>query len=74
MSTIASDDLRMRLRETMARRYGGGADPLRERLRSAIVETIGAANPKLAAELLWHLIDLHTSIFERLDDSSGRVG
>lgn len=45
-----------------------------ERLRSAIVETIGAANPKLAAELLWHLIDLHTSIFERLDDSSGRVG
>lgn len=45
-----------------------------ERLRSAIVETIGAGNPKLAAELLWQLIDLHASIFERLDDSSGRVG
>lgn len=45
-----------------------------ERLRSAIVETIGAANPKLAAELLWQLVDLHASIFERLDDSSGRVG
>ncbi|MFM9849074.1 MAG: DUF6880 family protein [Hyphomicrobiaceae bacterium] len=45
-----------------------------ERLRSAIVETIGAANPKLAVELLWQLIDLHSSIFERLDDSSGRVG
>ena len=45
-----------------------------ERLRSAIIETIGAANPKLAAELLWQLIDLHASIFERLDDSSGRVG
>ena len=45
-----------------------------ERLRSAIVDTIGAGNPKLAAELLWQFIDLHASIFERLDDSSGRVG
>lgn len=44
-----------------------------ERLRTAIVEAIGAANPKLAVELLWQLIDLHSSIFERLDDSSGRV-
>lgn len=44
-----------------------------ERLRTAIVETVGAANPKLAAELLWQLIDLHSSVFERLDDSSGRV-
>ena len=43
-------------------------------MRSAIVETIGAGNPKLAAELLWQLLDLHASIFERLDDSSGRVG
>jgi hypothetical protein len=25
-------------------------------------------------ELLWQLIDLHPSIFERVDDSSGRVG
>jgi hypothetical protein len=45
-----------------------------EHLRSAIVDTIGATNPKLASELLWQLIDLHASIFERLDDSSGRVG
>ena len=45
-----------------------------ERLRSAIVETIGAGNPKLAGELLWQLINLHSSVFERLDDSSGRVG
>jgi hypothetical protein len=44
------------------------------RLRSAIVETIGAGNPNLACELLWQLIDLHSSVFERLDDSSGRVG
>lgn len=45
-----------------------------ESLRSAIVDTIGASNPKLAGELLWQLIDLHASIFERLDDSSGRIG
>ena len=45
-----------------------------ERLRTVIVETIGANDPKLAAELLWQLLDLHGSIFERLDDSSGRVG
>lgn len=45
-----------------------------ERLRWAIVETIGAGNPKLAAELLWQLIELHASVLERLDDSSGRVG
>ena len=45
-----------------------------ERLRTVIVETIGADDPKLAAELLWQLLDLHGSIFERLDDSSGRVG
>jgi hypothetical protein len=45
-----------------------------ERLKSAIVETVGAGNPKLAAELLWQLLDLHASVFERLDDSSGSVG
>lgn len=45
-----------------------------ERLRSATVETVGAGNPMLATELLWQLVDLHASIFERLDDSSGRVG
>ena len=45
-----------------------------ERLKSAIVETIGAGNPKLAAELLWLLLDLHASILKRLDDSGGRIG
>jgi hypothetical protein len=45
-----------------------------ERLKLAIVETVGAGNPKLAAELLWQLLDLHASVFERLDDSSGSVG
>ena len=45
-----------------------------ERLKSAIVETIGADSPKLAVELLWQLLDLHAAIFQRLDDSSGRVG
>jgi hypothetical protein len=45
-----------------------------ERLKSTIVETIGSGNPKLAAELLWQFLDLHASVFERLDDSSGRVG
>jgi hypothetical protein len=44
-----------------------------ERLKSAIVETVAAGNPKLAAELFWQLLDLHALIFERLDDSSGRV-
>lgn len=45
-----------------------------ERLKTAIVDTICADDPKLATELLLQLVDLHTSIFERLDDSSGRVG
>ena len=45
-----------------------------EQLKVAIIETIGASNPKLAADLLWQFLDLHASIFERLDDSSGRVG
>ncbi|MGD9829435.1 MAG: DUF6880 family protein [Hyphomicrobiaceae bacterium] len=45
-----------------------------EQLKVVIVETIGATNPTLAAELLWQFLDLHASIFQRLDDSSGRVG
>src|SRR5215510_6216357 len=45
-----------------------------ERLKLAIVETVGGGNPKLPAELLWQLLDLHASVFERLDDSNGRVG
>jgi len=43
-------------------------------LRTTTVETIGAKDPTLALELLWQLLDLHPSIFERVDDSSGRVG
>jgi uncharacterized protein DUF6880 len=43
-------------------------------LRTIAVETIGAENPGLALELLWHLLDLHPSILERVDDSSGRMG
>jgi hypothetical protein len=45
-----------------------------EQLKVAIVDTIGTRNPKVAAELLWQFLDLHASIFGRLDDSSGRVG
>ena len=43
-------------------------------LRAMIVETIGAENPGLAFDLLWELIELHSSILELVDDSSGRVG
>jgi tetratricopeptide (TPR) repeat protein len=43
-------------------------------LRTMIVENIGAENPRLAFELLWELIELHPSILELVDDSSGRVG
>ncbi len=43
-------------------------------LHTTIVETIGAKDPRLALELLWQFLDLHPSIFERVDDSSGRVG
>ena len=45
-----------------------------ERLRAVIVEEIGADDPNLGAELLGQLLDLRSSIFERLDDSSGRIG
>jgi hypothetical protein len=40
-------------------------------LRTTIVETIGPQESRLAFELLWELIDLHPSILERVDDSSG---
>ena len=43
-------------------------------LRTMIAETIGAENPGLAFELLWEFIELHVSILELVDDSSGRVG
>jgi hypothetical protein len=43
-------------------------------LRTIIVDTIGFKNPRLAFELLWELIELHPSILELIDDSSGHVG
>lgn len=43
-------------------------------LRTAIVETLGPQESRLAFELLLKLIDLHLPILERVDDSSGRVG
>ena len=43
-------------------------------LRRSIIETVGIREPNLALELLWQFLDLHPSIFERVDDSSGRVG
>ena len=43
-------------------------------LRTMIAETIGAENPALAFDLLWELIELHSSILELVDDSSGHVG
>ena len=45
-----------------------------EELRATIVETIGAKDSELAIELLWKFLELHPSILERVDDSSGRVG
>ena len=38
------------------------------------VQTVGAKAPALALDLLWQFLDLHSSILERVDDSSGRVG
>jgi hypothetical protein len=43
-------------------------------LRTMNVENIGTENPQLALDLLWELIELHPSILELVDDSSGRVG
>src|SRR5262245_22318025 len=43
-------------------------------LRTMITETIGGQSPGLAFKLLWELIELHSSILETVDDSSGRVG
>ena len=45
-----------------------------EQLQAVIVDTIGDKNPKLAADLLWQYLDLHASVFDRSDDSSGRIG
>ena len=43
-------------------------------MRTTIIETIGAKDSELAFELLWKFLDLHPSLLERVDDSSGRVG
>ncbi len=43
-------------------------------LRATIIETIVAEDPTLAFELLCEFLELHPSILERVDDSSGRVG
>jgi hypothetical protein len=41
--------------------------------RHAIVETVAKADPKEALDLLWRLMALAPSIFERCDDGSGTV-
>lgn len=48
------------------------ADDL-ETQRRAIVETVAKADPTEALELLWRFMALASSVFERCDDSSGRV-
>ena len=45
-----------------------------DELRAMIVENLGAEEPRPALNLLWQLIELHPSILELVDDSSGRVG
>jgi hypothetical protein len=45
-----------------------------DELRVIIVENLGAENPQPALDLLWQFIELHPSILELVDDSSGRVG
>jgi uncharacterized protein DUF6880 len=41
--------------------------------RRAIIEKVAKADPKEALDLLWRLMALASSVFERCDDSSGRV-
>ena len=45
-----------------------------DELRTTVLETIGTQDPGLAIELLWQFLDLHPTILECVDDSSGRVG
>jgi hypothetical protein len=56
--------------------YERGRETIAEldHLRTTITETVGDKDPGLALELLWRFLELHPSIFERIDDSSGRVG
>ena len=44
-----------------------------ETQRRAIVEQVAKADPAAAIDLLWRFLALADSIFERCDDSSGRV-
>ena len=55
--------------------YDRGSELIAEldELRKTIFETIGTKDSKLAFELLWEFLDLHSSILESVDDSSGRV-
>src|SRR5437868_8736348 len=41
--------------------------------RRAIVEKVAKGDPKEALDLLWRLMALASSVFERCDDSNGRV-
>jgi hypothetical protein len=41
--------------------------------RRAIVETVARADPEQALDLLWRFMALAPLVFERCDDSSGRV-
>jgi hypothetical protein len=56
--------------------YNRGSELIAEldELRKTIFETIGTKDSKLAFELLWEFLDLHSTILESVDDSSGRVG
>ena len=44
-----------------------------EAQRRAIVETVARADPEEAHDLLWRFMALAPSVFERCDDSSGKV-
>ncbi len=44
-----------------------------ENQHSAIVDKVAKADAGLALELLWRFMELANSVFERCDDSSGRV-
>ena len=43
-------------------------------LRDGIVTQLGAEDPRSASELMWRLLAAAKPTFERVDDSSGKVG
>jgi hypothetical protein len=45
-----------------------------EAQREAIVAYIAPTNPSEAFELLWHVLEMAPSIYERCDDSNGEIG